>query len=29
LFFPAFSIPETVREMFAVPDDIPDGYNVM
>jgi len=29
LFFPAFSIPEVVKELFATPEDIPDGYNIM
>ena len=29
LFFPAFSIPETVKSMFPNPDDIPDSYSLM
>ena len=29
LFFPAFSIPETVKNMFPNPDDIPDSYSLM
>jgi len=29
LFFPAFNIPETVKRMYASPDDIPETYGLM